>query len=218
MWLRVHAQRAGWSAAEIARACAWADGHRPVVELVAQVERCPHCARPLQIQKSRRRTVLSLAGGAFVAREVLKACAPCGAVFASAALAHLLLPPWKRYAYDVVVYVGLARYLRGKQREEIAAELRAHFALTISTASISNLCDRFLAHLDALHVARAPALRAAMATGYPLHFDATCEAGKGALMVCLDGWRGWVLLAGRIPSEHEQHLLPLITLHGGAVR
>ena len=161
------------------------------------------------MQKTRQREVLTLAGGAFVAKQVLKQCAHCATVFASAALAHLL-PARARYGYDVMVYVGLARYLRAKQREEICAELREHFAITLSEASISNLCDRFLAHLEALHVARTPALRAAMAAGYALHFDATREAGKGGLMVCLDGWRGWVLLAGRIPTEHEQHLRPLI--------
>lgn len=193
----------------MARACATPEGRYPVVEFVAEAETCPHCSRRLQIQKTRRRTVLTLAGGAFVAKEVIKACGACAEVFTSAALAHLV-PPRKRYGYDLIVYVGLARYLRGKQREEIGAELLEHFALTISTASLSNLCDRFLDHLDALHRARAPALRAALGGGYPLHFDATCEAGKGGVMVCLDGWRGWVLLAGRIPSEHEQHLRPLI--------
>jgi hypothetical protein len=26
----------------------------------------------------------------------------------------------------------------------------------------------------------------------------------------MDGWRGWVLVAGRIDSEHEDHLRPLV--------
>lgn len=203
------AQQAGWPPSALARACTTPDGGWPLLEFEAEAESCPHCARRLQIQKTRQRAVLTLAGGAFVAKEVLKQCGDCGAVFASAALAHLL-PPRARYGYDVIVYIGLARYLRGKQRGEIRDELREHFALTLSEASISNLCDRFLGHLEALHLVRAPALRAALAAGYPLHFDATCEAGKGGLMVCLDGWRGWVLLAGRIPTEHEHHLRPLI--------
>ena len=181
-----------------------------MVEFVAEAEGCPRCGRRLQIQKSRRRQAFTLAGGAFVAKEVLKHCADCAVVFACAALAHRL-PARSRYGYDLIVYVGLARYLRAKQRSEIRAELGQHFGLTLSEATLSNLCDRFLGHLEALHLARAPALRAAMAeTGYPLHIDATCEAGKGGLMVCLDGWRGWVLVAGRIPTEHEQYLRPLL--------
>lgn len=207
--MRALAQHAGWSPSALARACATPDGAWPVVEFAAEAEHCPHCHGPLHIQKTRRRRVLTLAGGAFVAKEIRKHCAACTAVFTSAALAHRV-PARARYGYDLIVYVGLARYLRGKQRGEIRTELIEHFALTVSTGTVSNLCDRFLVHLAALHRARAPALRAAMASGYPLHFDATCEAGKGGLMVCLDGWRGWVLVAGRIPTEHEQHLRPLI--------
>ena len=181
-----------------------------MVEFLAEADSCPLCGQRLRIQKSRRRQAFTLTAGAFVAKEVLKHCADCAVVFSSAALAHRL-PARARYGYDVIVYVGLARYLRAKQRSEIRAELAEHFGLTLSEATLSNLCDRFLNHLEALHLARAPALRATMAgAGYPLHLDATCEAGKGGLMVCLDGWRGWVLVAGRIPTEHEQHLRPLI--------
>jgi len=121
-----------------------------------------------------------------------------------------LVKPHQRYAYDLVVQVGLARYLRGKQREEIRAELYQARGLTLSDGSISNLCDRFLVYFEALHLARLPELRHAMQAGYPLHLDATCEHGKGGLFVCMDGWRGWVLLATRIPSEHEDYLRPWV--------
>ena len=70
------------------------------------------------------------------------------------------------------------------------------------------MCDRFLLSLETLHLLRAPALRDAMKDGYPLHLDATCEYGKGGLFVCMDGFRGWVLLAGRIASEREGIRLP----------
>ena len=121
-----------------------------------------------------------------------------------------LVKPHQRYAYDLVVHVGLARYLRGKQREEIRAELYQERGFTLSDGSISNLCDRFLVYFEALHLARVPELRRAMQEGYPLHLDATCEHGKGGLFVCMDGWRGWVLMATRIPSEHEDYLRPLV--------
>ena len=49
-----------------------------------------------------------------------------------------------------------------------------------------------------------------MGTGYPLHIDATSEAGKGGLFLCLDGWRGWVLHAVKIASENETALLPAV--------
>jgi hypothetical protein len=49
-----------------------------------------------------------------------------------------------------------------------------------------------------------------MPEGYPLHIDATCEHGRGGLFVCINGWRGWVLMAARIPSEQTDHLRPVV--------
>jgi hypothetical protein len=106
-----------------------------------------------------------------------------------------LVAPHRRRAYDLVVHVGLARYLRGKQRQEIRAELHQARGLTLCDGSISNLCDRFLVYLEALHRARVPELRRALQDGYPLHLDATCEYGKGGLFVCMDGWRRWPLIS-----------------------
>lgn len=60
-----------------------------MVEFEAEVDHCPQCHGPLQVQKARRRQVLTLTGGAFVAKEVLKHCAACTAGFTFAALTHL---------------------------------------------------------------------------------------------------------------------------------
>jgi hypothetical protein len=49
-----------------------------------------------------------------------------------------------------------------------------------------------------------------MQGGYPLHMDATSDSGKGGLFICMDGWRLWVLAAGRIPTENEVHIRPFI--------
>jgi hypothetical protein len=144
-------------------------------------------------------------------KEIRKQCTRNAAhpVMCSEALSRLV-GPHQRYSYDLIVHVGLARYLRGKQRDEIRAELYQEYGLTLSEGSISNLCDRFLVYFEALHLARVSELRRAMQEAYPLHLDATCEYGKGGLFVCMDGWRGWVLLATRIPSEHEDYLRPLV--------
>ena len=165
----------------------------------------------MQIQKSKRRTVITLHAGVFIAKEVRKQCLHDDAhpVICSQALSRLV-KPHQRYAYDLIVHVGLARYLRAMQREEIRAELEQQQGVTLSEGSITNLCDRFLVYCEALHLARAPQLRHAMRAGYPLHIDATCEHGKGGLFVCMDGWRGWVLMAARIPSEHEDYLRPWV--------
>jgi len=155
--------------------------------------------------------VVTLAEGAFEAREVLKRCAdsPACPVLGSEALARIVRR-YQRYGYDLVVHVGLARYLGDRQRAEIRDDLRLQRGIELSDGSVSNLCDRFLVYLEALHLSRAPDLKAAMHDGYPLHLDATCDRGKGGLFVCMDGWRHWVLLAGRIPSERGEYLRPLV--------
>jgi hypothetical protein len=50
----------------------------------------------------------------------------------------------------------------------------------------------------------------AIQAGYPSHLDATCGHGKGGVFVCMDGWRGWVLMAARIPSQHGGYLRPWV--------
>lgn len=172
---------------------------------------CPECGGPMKIQKTRQRPVLSVQAGTLVAKEVFKRCARDAShpMLGSHALARLVKSR-QRYSYDLIVYVGLARYLRNKQRQEIRAELHDERGIELADASVSTLCDRFLRYLEALHLRRAPALRAAMREGYPLHLDATSENGKGGLLVCMNGWRGWVLMAARIPSEHEDHIRPLV--------
>jgi hypothetical protein len=165
----------------------------------------------VQIQKSRRRKIITFQAGVFTAKEVRKKCTHNAThpVMDSEELSRLV-KPHQRYAYDLIVHVGLARYLRGKQREEIRAELYQEPGVGLSEGSISNLCDHFLVYFEALHLARVSELRHAIQAGYPLHLDATCEYGKGGLFVCMDGWRGWVLMATRIPSEHEDYLRPLV--------
>ena len=107
------------------------------------------------------------------------------------------------------MWVGLARYHRHLQREEIRERLDRQ-GIALSAGSVSALCDRFLTALEALHWQRAPALRAGLPHGYALHIDATCDKGKGGTFRCLDGWTGWTLNAVRIGSENEAELRPAV--------
>jgi hypothetical protein len=166
----------------------------------------------VQIQKSKKRLVITLQAGVFHAKEVAKQCIenPGHPVMGSARLSRLVKPR-QRYSYELIVYVGLARYLHAKQRAEIREELYRAHRIELSDGSISNLCERFLTLLEALHLSRVPQFRLLLQEeGYPLHLDATCERGKGGLMVGMHGWRGWVLVAKRIPSENEMYIRPLV--------
>ena len=180
------------------------------MDFPAEAASCPRCGAALRMQKSKTRQVATLATGTIEARETRKDCAQCPSrpVEVSRQLAALA-PPRQRYGYDVIVRVGLARYHGHQQRREIRADL-ARQGIQLADGSVSQLCDRLLRALEALHRQCAPALRAALACGYPLHLDATSDQGKGGLFLCLDGWRGWMLHAVKVSSENAAELQPAI--------
>ena len=173
------------------------------------------CGGDVEVHKSQERKVVTLAHGPFVAREVSKHCKhDSGCTIMRSDELPRIVRPRQRFGYDLIVHVGLAFHMHSMQREQIRSSLREHRGIELSAGTITNLCDRFLLYLEALHLHRAPALRAEIKRegGYPLHIDATCNPrnGSGGLFICLDGWRGWVLTAGRIPSENETWLRPLV--------
>lgn len=209
---RFHANRANWSISEIARSLSRNTHCFPLIDFVAEATDCKICKSKLKIQKTKIRMVYSSKTGAFEARETIKECrANKTHPVAHSEELRRLVKPRHRCTYDLIVSVGLSRYLKGKQRKEIAAELYGQFGYTISAGTITALCDTFLIYLETLHTLRAPNLRAVMQNdGYPLHLDATCENGRGGVFVCMDGLRKWVLMSGKIPSENSEYLRPLI--------
>ena len=206
------AKQAGWSSSEIARAAVSNGHYLPRIDFIAEADNCAVCQAPLKVVRTKNRTVATYAEGLFEAVEFQKECSADSLhpVMKSDALTRTVRPR-QRFGYDLIVYVGLARYLRKKQREEIRDEIFRKRGFKLSAGSVSNLCDRFLVYLEVLHWVRSPDLKAVMQEyGYPLHIDATSEYGKGGLFVCMDGFRKWVLCAGKIESESEEHLKPFV--------
>lgn len=105
----------------------------------------------MKVEKTRQRVVMSIEAGTFYAKEVFKRCAQDTShpSLGSGSLSRWVKPR-QRYSYDLIVYVGLARYLRNRQREEIRTELANEQGIELSHGSVSNLCDRFLRYLEAL--------------------------------------------------------------------
>ena len=161
--------------------------------------------------KSQRRRILTLAHGDVVARETVRRCssAPRCAPERSRCLTAIV-PPGQRYGYDLMVWVALRRYHERRQRREIKAELLREHGLSLSTGTLSALCDRFVRRLAALHRLRSPELRAAMPHGYPLHLDGTYQGGESWLFVTFDAWRGWVLAAGALDHERSEAIRPIL--------
>jgi hypothetical protein len=168
------------------------------------------------VQKTVRHHAVTLEHGAFVAHETVHVCKaschhPSGVLVARRAQALATrIPPGGVFGYDVMVRVGLERFLHHRQREEIRASLHEEHGIAISTGGISTVEARFLIYLRALHEDRSEALREALQAdgGWPLHVDATGEDGRGTLLVAFAGWRQWVLGAWKIPTERADAILP----------
>ena len=177
---------------------------------------CPFCSGPMHVQKTILRGGRTLEHGSFQARETVHACAarcrhPDGTlVTRRAQVLQDALVPGRSVGYDVMVLVGMERWLRHRQREEIQALLLNEHGVRLSTGSISELARLFGVYLRTLHEARAGELRAALESdgGYPLHVDATGESGRGTMLVALAGWRGWVLGSWKIETERADAILP----------
>lgn len=178
------------------------------------------------MRKTLRRTGRTIEHGTFRVRETVFEC-PSGcqkfvgdktpepgthqtAVFSqrSSRLAQLLLPR-RTIGYDVMVHVGLERWVDNHQRPEIRDSLRAK-GINLSDGEISTLGRDFLVYLEALHQARAPQLRKALAQdgGWPMNIDATGENGRGTILVVYSVWRRWVLDSCKIPTERADAILP----------
>ncbi len=176
---------------------------------------CPICAGAMIVQKTVSRPVQTLEHGPFRLREVVHECAtgcrhPDGSLVmrrASELVERLL--PGRSVGYDVMVFIGLRRFLDYRQRDEIRAELKSDYGVVLSTGEISGLARLFLDYVRRQHEACAPQLRLALARdgGWPMHTDATCEDGRGTMLVILAGWRRWVLGSWKIPTENAEAIL-----------
>ena len=179
---------------------------------------CPLCGGPGKVQKSGPRQGKTLSHGEFVAWETVVVC-KAGCKYPSgekatrrAAMLVEEFPTQREYSYDVIVYVGIKRYLEHMQREEIRSALKKEHDITISTGEVSNLSRLFLEYMLRLHKSHIKELRAALESdgGYPMHYDATGEDGRGTLFVVFAGWRKWVLGSWKLSTERGEAILPCL--------
>jgi hypothetical protein len=181
-----------------------------LVDAEPQPKHCSVCADSTRVQKTWKRTGITLEHGSFQVRQTVRVCVcGCRGKKAIRPLADLM-PARSVIGYDVMVYIGLERFLHYRQREEIRASPAANYGISLSSGEISVLTSRFLAYLKRLHDASSPALKTALAAdgGWPLQIDATGEDGRGTLLVAFAGWRQWVLGACKIPTERADAILP----------
>jgi hypothetical protein len=180
----------------------------PIVRFNPQRDTC-HCGKSLIVEKTRRKTVLSMIGP-FIAHETVFKCPICVRTFPSEVLLRLVASRCN-VAYDVLVFVGQALFQRHRTSEEVRAELIAR-NVRLSISGIEYLGRKFVRHLAVGHQMATPRIRHVMnlAGGYVLHLDATHEAEARALMTGMDSLSKIVLASVKLPSEHADHIVPFL--------
>ena len=159
--------------------------------------------------KRRKKNIVTLAIGAFCAREtVLEDSA--GSIYHSRQL-RALSPYRCTFGYDVLVYVGRLLFVEGHSERQIIAALGGK-NVSLSAREVSFLGKKFIVYLALAHRQSRQRLRQAMALrgGYILHLDGTCEADSPQLFTGIDGIAHIVLDNIKLPSEKAELLIPFL--------
>lgn len=180
----------------------------PVVDFTLEKKVCL-CGGRLGVQKTRRKTVLSMTGP-FIAHETILQCPACARVFGSDVLLRLV-PSRCNVAYDLMVFIGRALFQRHRTTEEVRAELAAR-NVRLCASEVAYLGRKFISYLALGHRQATPQIRQTMrqAGGYVLHLDATHEGDAPALMTGLDSLSKIVLANVKVPSEHAEYIAPFL--------
>jgi hypothetical protein len=180
----------------------------PVIHFAPERADCL-CGSRLFVQKTRRKTVLSLSGP-FIAHETLLQCPACARSFGSEALLALVAPRCN-VAYDVMTFVGRGLFSRHRSTEEVRIELLAR-DVRLCLSEINYLGRKFISLLAMAHQQATPRIRREMARvgGYILHLDAMHEGDAPALMSGLDGLNKTVLANVKVPTEKSTHIVPFL--------
>jgi len=179
---------------------------------------CEICQGPMHVQKTLLHEGRTIAHGRFDVHETIWVCAArcrhrSGELVTRRANSVVQCIMTNSISgYDLMVSVGLKRYLYRQQREEIRAQLLEKHGLVISSGEVSRLGACFLDYLSRLHYACADQLKAALESdgGWPMHVDATGENGKGTILVVMAGWKKWVLGSWKISTERSELILPCL--------
>lgn len=191
-----------------------------VIEFIPVPRSCPECKEKLRRYKTQSRPVYSIEYGNFTAKVRYTYCAthrydpeaPERVRSYRAKILAKVVGRSRRYAYDVISYVGISRFLQGRQVKEICADLNKDYHIPLSESHAGHLSDEFLIRLSCLHTSYRHHLKRLIKSrgGYVLHIDTSCEDKSSAVLVGLDGRTGWVLVSEKIPSEREEFIVPAL--------
>jgi len=116
------------------------------------------CGKHLFVQKTTRRTVVSLNFFKFKAKEVIREDKRKALPFHSPKLATIV-PSGARYAYDLIAFVGSKSYIEGCKLKSIQEKISNQYGLPhIPFSSLYDLQRKFLFYLGEVHRQAAPRL------------------------------------------------------------
>jgi len=181
---------------------------KPIIPFYPEIDRCPDCGSPLDVQKTWRKIVVTMDIGAFYAKETVLQCPHDKAVFPCSRLRSLVAAQCT-YGFDVIVEVGMALFVHGRNEREIMKDLAAQNVF-ISEREIGYLGRKFVVYLALAHRESEEQLVRSMTKrgGYMLHVDGTCEGDSPNLFCGIDGISEIVLGSVKIPSERKEWLVP----------
>lgn len=171
-------------------------------------------AGPGGVQKTIRRTVVSLGHGRFQACETVHyRVGHAGSSGGRSATLAALVPPGAGYAFDLIADVGVETYLHGRRLGELQEQLaRRQPALRVPRSTLWDQQQQFLFYLGVLHRQAAPVLREYLAHHGPVTWllDGTTEPETAVFLGIEEAAGGMLLGNWKIPSENVADLVPCL--------
>jgi len=166
------------------------------------------------VQKTVRRTVVSLQHGRFQACETVRQAVGHGGPGSdrSPQLADVVARG-ARYAFDVIAQVGVATYLQGRSLQDVREELaQRQPAIQVPLSTLWDQQQKFLFYLGCLHQQATPCLRGFLAQHGPVTWlvDGTTEPGTAVFLGIEEAAQGLFLGNWKIPSENVEDLVPCL--------
>lgn len=163
-----------------------------------------------QVLKTRRREVVTLSIGPWMACETIWHNPATGQRSGSAQLRRLVAPGCT-YGYDVVEEVGRKLFVEAQSVRQIIDLLKQSNVL-LSASTVADLGRRFIVFLALAHRRCTQRLRQAISLqgGYILHLDATYEDKSPLLMTGFDAVMEIVLGNIKLPSEKAEGIVPFL--------
>jgi hypothetical protein len=163
-----------------------------------------------RIQKTRRRTVVSLEYSEFKAKEIIREKKENrSSLTVRSSQLESIVPSGAKYSFDLIAFVGRKCYLEGYKLESVNAEIARRQGLSpIPQSSLYDLQRKFLFYLGELHRQATPRIREYLHTKGNITWliDGTIEPGSPVFFGVKEAYSGLFLKGWKIPTENEEDI------------